>query len=143
MSLERSEVAVCGQVPEFDGLVVACADQDFAVRRDSQAADPACVAGEGFLLDDLRHFEQLDRAVPAAGDQHARVRREGHGADPVIHRLLKSAVVFDVVAARFGGVFDASLPMPVVQHFFLAARQDFPDLDLPDVGAVGEVSAVG
>jgi len=126
VALERSEVAAGGQIPELDRLVVACADQDFSIRRHGETADPAGVAGEGFLFNDLGHLEELDRAVPAAGDQHFCVRRERHGADPVIHRLLKSTVVFNVVTACLSGIFDASPPVPIVQHLLFAARQDFP-----------------
>lgn len=143
MAFERPKVSAGGKIPELDGLVVACADQDFSIRRDGETADPALVAGEGFFLHDGRHLEELNRGISAAGNQEFAIRGKGHRADPVVHRLLEPAVIFDEVAASLGGIFLVSSPMAVMEHLFLAAREHLPDFDLPDVGSTGEMNAVG
>lgn len=91
------------------------------------------MAGKGFLFNNGRHLEKLDRRIPAAGNQKFRVGRERHGADPVVHRLLESAVILDEVAPGFRRVFLVAAPVTVMQDFFLSAGKDFPDLDLADV----------
>ena len=131
MAFESPEVSSGRQIPKFDGLVVARADQDFSIRGHSETADPALVAGEGFLFNDAWHLEQLDGRIPAAGDQKFCVRGKGHGPDPEVHRLLEAAVILDIVAAGLGGIFLVSPPMAVVENLFFAAREHFPHLIFP------------
>ncbi len=104
MALQSPEVPAGGQIPKLDRVIVAGADQHFPIRGNSETADPILVAGEGFLLDGVRHLEELDGGISAAGNQQFGVRGEGHGPDPVIHRFLESAVILDIVAASLRGI---------------------------------------
>jgi len=142
MGLECSEATAVRQVPEANRRIVAGADEHPVVGRDGERAHPGGVAFQRPLLRHVGHVEQLDRLVTASGDQELGIGGKSHRADPIVHRFLKSTVVFDEVSACFTGILGALLPVSVMQDFFLSAGQHFPQFDLADIRSTGEVHPV-
>jgi hypothetical protein len=142
MGLDCSETPAVRQVPKPNGRVVAGADEHLAVRCDSKRAHPGRVAFQRPLLCYMGHVKQLDRLITASGDQELGIGGKGYRADPIVHRFLKSAVIFDEVPARFTGIVVMLFPVSVMQDFFFSAGQHFPELDLADIRSAGEVYPV-
>src|SRR5437879_5658900 len=121
MGLESSEATAVRQVPKSNRCVITGAEEDLTVGSDGERTHPGGVAFQCPLFSHMGHVEQLDRLVTASGDEQFGIGGEGHRTDPIVHRFLKSTVVFDEVPACFTGFIVFMLPVAVMQDFVLSA----------------------
>src|SRR5207245_1077361 len=82
-ALEAGALCPAGRIPDFQGVVVTCGDDEGAVRADRTSADRPTLAPERGALFPAGRIPDLQRLVVTGRDDEGAIRADRTSVDPV------------------------------------------------------------
>lgn len=82
MARQSGQLSAIADLPDFEGIVIAAADQGLAIGAEGEAVDRAVVAQEGAQVFPRGQTPQLNGFIIAAAGQYIPLGADRHGLDP-------------------------------------------------------------